>query len=149
MSSRKSCEDTKVPVERSRSALAKVLAEWGAKGVQWEDDFATGTAVLRFRWGSPTGELVARLRLAVKSGLRLSAAAREQERRRLHRVAYHWLRAQHAAVESGLFKAETVILPWLEDACGATLGEALEGKLGELGKADIANRMMLTSGQVR
>lgn len=158
--SRMSCEDTKVPVERSRGEIAKILARWGALGVQWEDDLQTGTATLRFRWRPPEGgaDLVARLRLAVDNGnlRRLRTPTphldkvrekwREQERRRLHRVAVHWLRAQHAAIESGLFKAETVILPWLEDATGATIGEALAGRLGALGSADMGRRLALPGG---
>ena len=151
MTARKSCETTKVPVERSRAEIAKVLTAWGAKGVQWEDDFETGTATLRFRWKSGTGELVARLRLQVhlRRPVRPTAAqtrARDQERRRLHRVAFHWLRAQQAAVESGLFKAETVIIPWLEDGTGVTVGEALAGQLGKLAESDISQRLMMTAG---
>ncbi len=148
MSERKSCEDTKVPVERSRGAMAKVLAAWGARGVQWEDDFDTGDATLRFRWKTGDEELVARLKLVVKGGLqgRSREKVREQERRRLHRVAFHWLRAQHAAVQSGLFTAETVIIPWLEDASGTTLGEALAGQLGTIAQSDVAKRLMITGG---
>ena len=154
MSARKSCQTTKVSVERSREAIAKVLAAWGAKGVQWEDDFETGTATLRFRWKSGAGELVARLRLQLRlrRALHPTAAqtrARDQERRRLHRVAYHWQRAQQAAVESGLFKAETVIIPWLEDGAGVTVGEALAGQLGKLAESDISQRLMMTAGADR
>jgi len=154
MTARKSCESTKVPVERSRGAIAAVLHAWGAKGVQWEDDFDTGAAVLRFRWKSGGGELVARLRLEIKLPRRLRPTAaetrtRDQERRRIHRVAYHWLRAQQAAVESGLFKAETVIIPWLEDSTGVTIGEAMAPNLGKLGESDISRRLMMTAGGER
>jgi hypothetical protein len=156
--SRQSCEDTKVPVERSRAAIAKVLTLWGARGVQWEDDFDSGSATLRFRWRSPEGgELVARLHLRIAighmpTGVRRvrpptkTEAAIEQERRRLHRVAFHWLKAQQAAIDSGLFKAETVIIPWLEDAQGRTIGEALAGQFAQLGKVDMTRRLALPAG---
>lgn len=148
---RKAFGDTKVPVDRSRGEIAKILAKWGALGVQWEDDFTTGTATLRFRWrtADKAGEqIVARLRLQCHVVAGLEPARRdkacEQERRRLHRVAFHWLRAQQAAVDAGLFKPESVIMPWIEDGNGKTLAEVIAPMLGSIGRLDTGR--MLTTG---
>ncbi len=39
---------TKVPVERSKSAITELLRAYGAEGVQWTDNFGTGEVELRF-----------------------------------------------------------------------------------------------------
>jgi len=148
----KAYEDTKVPVERSRAQISAILVQWGALGIMWEDDFKTGSAVLRFRWPVEGGELVARLRVEVDKE-RIDRFARmavdkqrERERRRLHRVAYWWIKAQYNAVEAGLFEAETVVLPWLEDGGGVTMAEAMRPHLAALGTADVGRRLALPGG---
>lgn len=150
MSARKAYERTAVTVAKSRDGITKVLQAWGASGILWEDDLKTGSSILRFRWPHDGSELIGRVRLDVKVRSMGTSKAkeklREQERRRLHRVAFYWLKAQHEAVEAGLFTAEVVILPWLEDASGVTLGEAFAPHLGQIASADVGRRLMLGKG---
>lgn len=147
---RRAYESTSVSVDKSRASIAKVLVAWGATGIAWEDDLRTGAATLRFRWcpGDDDRELVARLRLVpsvpVTNTEKQAAAALERDRRRLHRVAFHWLKAQHEAVEAGLFDATTVVMPWLEDSTGRTLGETVRPALAGLASIDVGRRLALT-----
>ena len=137
-------QDTTVPVDRSRGAIEKILREWGIEGMQWEDDFQSGATVLRFRWkrrnahGNST-PLVARLRLEIPRDL-VTDKAVQQARRRAHRVAYWWLKAALDASKAGLFDAEDVILPWIEDAGGTTIAEALRPRLSDLSTRPLALR---------
>lgn len=144
-----SYEDTKVTVSSSREGIAKVLCRWGAAGVMWEDDLKTGGAVLRFRWKHGNDELVARLKLEIDragigaAGTKKRESEIERRRRGVHRVAFWWLNAQDKAVKAGLFDPETVIIPWLEDGNGVTIGEALAPHLGAIGRADVSRRLQL------
>lgn len=153
MTQAKSYEGTKVTVERSRAQIAEILEKWGALGIMWTDDLTTGSAVLRFRWPVDGGQLVARLRVDVdpkrlrRTDARVSVhKQRARERRRLHRVAYWWIKAQYNAVEAGLFEAETVVLPWLEDGQGVTVAESVRPHLAMLGTADVGRRLALPGG---
>ena len=145
---RKAYSGTQVGVEKSRAAIAKILQQWGASGVQWEDDLrGNGMATLRFRWPHKGAQLVVRIRLTPTvrpiRGTKAAEKKLENERKRLHRVAYFWLKSQHEAVEAGLFKAEEVILPWLEDSEGNTLGEAIRPHLADFETADFRRRLQL------
>ena len=146
---RRAYGDTAVNVAKSREGIGKVLVAWGARGVSWEDDLLTGVAVLRFRWAPDDDdrEVVARLRLVPVVGPtnteKQAAAALEKDRRRVHRVAFHWLKVQQEAVAAGLFDAETVIMPWLEDASGRTLGETIKPALAGLTTMDVQRQLSL------
>ena len=146
---RKAYQGTEVAVDKSREGITKILRRWGATALQWEEDFATGSALLRFRWPVHGEQLQARLRLVARTPAKVDARgvrrspealekAREAERRRLHRVAFHWLKAQADAIEAGLFEPATVMLPFLEGGDGRTVGEAMQPMLGELGRRTLA-----------
>lgn len=153
---RKAYTGTEVAVAKSREGVDKILRKWGASGLQWEDDFITGNALLRFRWPVNGTILQARIRLVARQpakqdarGMRRSPEAidklREAERRRLHRVAFYWLKAQADSVEAGLFEPSTVMLPWLEDGHGRTVAESMAPMLPQLGHATLA----LNAGTVK
>lgn len=145
-------ESTSVSVEKSRGQIAKVLTQWGAERIQWEDDITTGSAVLRFLWPSGPARLTARIRLSLPSppATKKTRAQRdkwlEQERRRLHRVAFYWLKVQHEAIEAGLFQAHETMIPWLEDASGRTVAETLGANIRAIANADIGLRLALSGG---
>src|SRR5512139_2187020 len=54
---RRYAQDTAVPVGRSRGEIDRLLREWGARGVQWTDDYQEGQVSLRFAW-TPEGATV-------------------------------------------------------------------------------------------
>lgn len=145
-------DKTNVSVSKSREGITKVLQAWGARGIQWEDDLESAGAVLRFRWKRDGKDLVARLNLDIdRAGIgKVGTGKRENEiarrQRQIHRVTYWWLKAQGEAIAAGLFEAEAAILPWIEDASGATVSESMLPHLGELGTADVRSRMMLKGG---
>lgn len=153
---RKAYAGTEVPVAKSREGVDKILCKWGATALQWEDDFITGNALLRFRWPVNGTVLQARLRLVAKQPTRRDARGqprspdaleklRDAERRRLHRVAFHWLKAQADSIEAGLFEPSTVMLPFLEGGDGQTVAETLEPMLSRLGHGNLA----LSAGKER
>lgn len=143
----KAYSDTKVSVARSREGIESVLRKWEALGVQWEDNFEEQRATLRFRWPHEGAELVARLHLVFEEPERwvgnrtrsdaMMTKARDAERRRVHRVTFHWLKTQFEAVDAGLFEAVDVMLPWIEDARGVTVGEAMRPALCLMSTTDV------------
>jgi hypothetical protein len=151
---KKAYAETKVDTAKSRGQIEAILRDWGATGLEWQDDFATGSAVLRFRWPVQDGQLVARLMLTTRKVGRLDGNGRtrsaenmrraiEAERRRVHRVAFHWLKTQREAIVAGLFGASDVMLPFLEDASGRTVAEAMRPHLSRLAAMDTEKRLAL------
>lgn len=127
--------DTRVTVDKSREQISKIVAAtWKATGMQWEDEFATGSSVLRFRWkpdATKGDEVVVRLRLDVTPHPSRHASTKQRderrttERKRLHRVAFWWLKAMAEAIDAGLLQRETCLLAWVETPRGSTIGEML------------------------
>lgn len=140
--------DTKVGVDKSRGDIAKLLARvWLARGLSWEDDLDTGASTLRFRWKLPDGDeaIVVRLRLTPDPARVKIRNADERERlrqresKRLHRVAFWWLKAMAEAVEAGLLTREAVVLPWVEaTATGETVSDLLVPRLGLVSRGRLA-----------
>jgi len=137
--------DTAVTVDKSRQQIVAMLcATWRARGCQWEDDFDTGRTVLRFRWkADDEAEVVVRLTLdpdpaRVKGRAADRESLRARESKRLHRVAYWWLKSMAEAVDAGLLKREQVLLPWVETVRGQTVAELLMPRLADLSAGRIA-----------
>jgi hypothetical protein len=141
-------EDTSVPVAKSRGEIDRLLREWGAKGIQWSDDFEHDTSVLRFVWRFEDLDYLARFTVRLPGRAELEEHAidgrtgRVSERKlealldargkREHRLLLLWLKAALNAVEAGLVTAETLFLPFLEGRDGQTVGEIAVPRLTEL-----------------
>lgn len=137
--------DTKTTVDKSRAEIAKLLLEgFAVRGLQWEDDYDTGATVLRFRWkASSDAVVVVRLRWSpdparMKGPKSEHGKLRDREARRLHRVAFWWLKSQRDAVEAGLMHREDVMLPWVETDRGSTVAELLGHRLGAVSSGKLA-----------
>jgi len=147
-------QDTSVPVGRSRGEIDALLRRWGAKGVQWTDDFDEGKVALRFAWTHEGSQYMARFNINLPSedelrkqaidgrstnygqGGRVSEAKLEKLRRARgqaeHRLLLFWLKAAFNAVEAGIISAEALFLPFLEGRDGKTVAEVAVPKLSEL-----------------
>lgn len=142
-------EAAPVSVSKSRSSIDKILLKWGVAGVQWDDDYETGVAQLRFRWKrADDSMLVARFRIEVDSEEALHEKAKdgrsgifsEQKYARLkaergkreHRALHNFLKSMFEAIEHGIIPAETLLLAWLEDVDGQTVHDKLASRLGIL-----------------
>ena len=146
---RKAYDTTTVAVSKSREEVDKILLNWGVSGIQWEDDFDKGLAQLRFRWKRDDGtELVARFRVDLESEEELRESAIDlrngqfsqkkydrlklERGKREHRVLLNLLKNMFEAIDEGIIPAESLLLPWLEDATGKTVYEKVAPQLSQL-----------------
>lgn len=146
---RRFADDTAVPVSRSRGEIDRLLREWGARGLQWTDDWEHGRVALKFLWRAGDGkDYLARFSVALPTDDELREEARHGGRgkflpgkferlaegrgRQEHRLLGLWLKAALNAVESGIVSAETLFLPFLEDRQGRTVAEIAIPRLGQL-----------------
>jgi len=145
---RRFAEDTSVPVAKSRGEIDRLLREWGAKGIQWSDDFEHDTSTLRFVWTFDGADYLARFTVHLPGRAELQEHAidgrtgRVSERKleqllnargkREHRLLLLWLKAALNAVEAGLVTAETLFLPFLEGRDGQTVAEVAVPRLAQL-----------------
>lgn len=141
-------ETTAVPIARSRDEIQRVLANWGAKQVQWGDDFEHGAVLLRFIWQKGDQRLQARIIVRLQPMAEIRKQAGETKWRppfpsklekllnargkREHRVLLLWLKAAFNAIELGIITAEELFLPWMEGADGATVAEMALPAIGGL-----------------
>jgi len=138
-----------VAVSKSRAGINRILSKWGVVGIQWEDDFDLGLALLRFRWKREDGsELVARFRIDVDSEEQLKEKAKdgrsgifsEKKYSRLkinrgkkeHKVLLSLITNMFIAINEKIMPAEALLLPWLEDSDGYTVYDKISPKLGLL-----------------
>lgn len=152
---RKFAAHTSVPVGRTRCEIDELLRDWKATGIQWTDDWEQHRIVLRFHWPYRSKRFIARFLLVLpqpkKAGwngptqkqLDTKAA---QETRTAFRTLLLWLKAALNAVESGIVDAETVFLPWLEDANGTTIAEHVLPKLEDMLTVSCARLLPQTAG---
>jgi hypothetical protein len=139
MRRRRYAQETTVQVGRSRGEIDNLLRQWGAKGIQWSDDFEHDRVILRFVWNYEGTDYMARfvIELPGKEDLKdeaidgrtgavsdlkmekLLAARGKQE----HRLLLLWLKAALNAVDAGMVSAETLFLPFLEGQTGETVAE--------------------------
>lgn len=140
---------TTVAVSRSREQIDAILLKWGVAGIQWEDDYDIGRAQLRFRWKREDGvELVARIRVDLDSEDDLRELAVDQRNgqfsekkfervradrgKREHRLLLNYLKNMFEAIEAGIIPAESLLIPWIEDATGMTVYEKIERNMHHL-----------------
>lgn len=146
-------EWTKTPVSKSRGEIEKLLRRQGCTALSWADDYDSGMSEVRFRWRSEVhdgAEVLARLRVQRATLAEARAtfkvnASRDQVERRVdqmwrtkHRQLLLWLRAQFVAVEADITTVEHAFLPYLEDASGRTVAEALVPQIGSFGVREVA-----------
>jgi hypothetical protein len=147
---RKYAAETTVSVAKSRGEIDKLLQEWGATGVQWTDEWDTGTITLRFQWPHKANLFRARMSLSTppEDELRLEAcnkntgvfsfakmkklqAARGKQE---HRLLFILIKATLNAVDAGVITDVEAFLPYLEGNDGRTVGEVGSERLPMLMK---------------
>jgi len=147
---RRAYEDTSVSVAKSREEIDRILISWGVQGIQWEDNFDSGIAVLRFRWKREVDGtvLVARFHVALESEEKLREMAidgrngkfskkkydrlKQQQGKREHRVLSGFIKNSFEAIEEGIISAEALLMPWLEDSTGKTVYDKVGPVLSQL-----------------
>lgn len=104
---------TKVPIERSRAEIERVLAKYGC------DAFVSGWsnegAIIQF---SHKGR-------SVRISVPYDNENRERAERQRWRILLLLVKAQLEAVECGLLKFEEAFLPWMVLKSGATVYETM------------------------
>lgn len=157
---RRYAQDTSVPIARSRGEIDKLLRDWGAKGIQWSDDYENDRTMLRFVWVFDGVDYMARfvINLPKKESLEDLAIdgrtgdVNENKMRKLmdargkqeNRILLLWLKAALNAVASGMVSAETLFLPFLEGKNGETVAEVALPNLKSLASGS-AKKLLLPS----
>ena len=142
---------TSVPVERSKESIRQLLIKFGARGVQFAEDFETREINVRFA-KSVNNELrtvsVTMIAPEPPQPKRKKGAIRwyrgeivynktpvqrqEQMNRATYRALHYWLKSQFEAIEFGLFKFEDVFLShfeWMIDGQRTTVGKLIVPRL--------------------
>ena len=163
---RRYASETSVSVAKSRGEIEKLLRVWGARQMQWSDDFDGGKAMLRFIWDNggtsytarfivsvPTAEEIREEALDGRSGkFSKSKYDKAMERRGMveHRELALLLKAIFVAVDCGLITAEQVFLPFLEDQYGITVSDRILPDLAKmLNKGGTKNLLPMFAGEDR
>ena len=162
---------TTVPVSRSQEAIRQMLIKFGARGVQFAEDFEDGRINIRFgklyngnirtvsvtmivpkpaprrqRWNYRTSSY---------SGGKSEHDRKEQIVKATYRALHDWLKSQFVAIEFGLINFESLFLShfeWiLEDGQARTTGEImipllnqtklLPASLGQIGDVTIVDSL--------
>ena len=147
---RRYAESTSVAVSKSRGEIDHLLRAWGAKGIQWSDDFEGDSVTLRFVWVHDGTDYLARFTLGLPAHADLEIAAIDRRTRRTsqrklevlmaargrreHRLLLFWLKAAMHAVDAGLVTVETLFLPFLEGKDGRTVAEVAVPQLAQLAR---------------
>lgn len=116
---------TAVPVERSKEAIRQLLIKFGARGVQFAEDFHTGMINVRFakdingnlRTVNMTMQVPEppKARRRSRYGVTKSdAQRREQMTRATYRALHYCLKSQFEAVDFGLISFEDLFLSHFE-----------------------------------
>lgn len=143
--------NTEVPVSRSQEQIRQMLIKFGARGVQFSEDFLEGRVNVRFgkiyeaniRTVSvtmiiPEPPKAKRIRRGTwRMGKYIPSKSEEQRREQMARATYRslhdWLKAQFVAIEFGLLSFEDVFLSHFEwmmhDGQVKTTGELLKPHL--------------------
>lgn len=151
---------THVGVSRSREQISALLGTWGAKGVQWTDEFIpVPKTTLRFIWIYEGIQLMARFDLKMdRKRLEKEAIDGRSNRvsqKKLEKVSSQWMAEAHRllfillkgllnAVDAGIIKAEQVFMPWMEDQNGQVLGELYMSRIKEMPNTTV--RALLGNG---
>ena len=145
---------TKVPVSRSQEAIRKLLIAFGARSVQFGEDFESGTISVRFakkldenstrtvsvtmQVPEPAPAKRQRTRQGTyRNGRIIYSKTLSQKKEQMvmstFRALHDWLKAQFVAVEFGLLSFEDVFLSHFEwisaDGEVSTIGNMMKPKL--------------------
>lgn len=148
--------DTVVPVARSQESIRQLLIKFGARGVQFSEDFGNGRVGVKF--GKAYGEETRTVSVAIKipeprkprRGRSKPLAERwEQQRRRTYRAMHDWLKASFVAVEFGLMSFEDIFLSHFEwmmkDGSVTTIGSIFKPQLLSAPKPDEAENIVVVN----
>lgn len=147
-------KETSVSIERSQSAIRELLRKYGAGGLQFNEDFAKNSIILRFSYsvnGSEAGPTLYFVRLqaqvpAVKqirgkyTMRKRSQAAIDRELDQNHRAAwravYYALKSRMESITYGIETFEEAFLAHFEAGIGpegrpVTIGERIIPRLRE------------------
>jgi len=132
---------TKVPVSRTIAQIQAKLVEHGARAVMMEYGDDGRVKALAFNIKMPNRELPIRLPINTASTLRVlqrQVADREisagyAKDDHAYRVAWHWLSAQMALLETEMVQFEEIFLPYVITDDGRTLFKRLEERQFLLG----------------
>ncbi len=115
---------TEVPVSRSQEQIRQMLIKFGARGVQFSEDFEDGRINVRFGKIYQTNVRTVSVTMIVPKythdptshdkRLHDKAQQKEQMARATYRALHDWLKAQFVAVEFGLLSFEDVFLSHFE-----------------------------------
>lgn len=147
---RRYAENTKVGVAKSRAEIAKLLQDWGADSVHWEDNFRGPTQhTLRFVWRYKEHPLTARFALKMDRELiekesidnrngQVSELKLEKNlskwSQETHRTLLIMLKGIFNAIALGIIKPEAILITFTEDYHGNMLGDVLADRLIEMQK---------------
>lgn len=145
---KKFAQNTSTPIARSRGEIDKLLRDWGAKSIQWTDEFEEDRCTLRFMWKHDNIEYLARISVDLPGRDQLEKQAwhgglkrihegklkklMDQRGKQEHRLLLLWIKAALNAVEAGIVSAEAIFLPFFEDQQGNTVAEIAVPKLSQL-----------------
>ena len=145
---RRYAKETTVTVASSRNQIDDLLTRWGADQLQWSQDNKGGKAMLRFIWEHDGTSYCARFEIKVPTEKELEEESvdlrngefsqtkydKALKRRGMveHRELFLLLKAMFVAVDSGLIKAEQILLPFLEDKSGMTIADVLLPQLPKI-----------------
>jgi hypothetical protein len=141
---------TEVPVARSQEAIRKLLIDFGARGVQFYEDFESHQINVRFakevnkqlRTVSVTMTVPKPAETVRKRAVRYvrgkmvygktASQKQEQNTKATYRALHYWLKSQFEAVEYGLFSFEDVFLShfeWILNGQTTTVGALVKPRL--------------------
>lgn len=155
-------KQTAVPIAKSRQEIDQTLRRWGAKQVQWSDDYDGGRAMLRFFWEYEEQAFAARFTIAFLDDTALrdecvdgrtggfSQTKYDKALKRIgmveHRELALLIKAIFVAVDAGIISAEEIFLPFLEDDSGSTVAQIVLPQLAKMTSGLKAGKL-LTSGR--
>jgi len=146
--------DTRVLISKSQEDIRNILARFGVERVTFEEDFSTGTQILRFTFPVSEGSVVpVQLQIKIKGifdWLRengRSTWTREYIEKQSKKVAWRhlfdWVKVNVNLVEFGLIPFENLFLSYfsqvLPDGTYRSLGEVI---LPKLKSGELFNRML-------
>lgn len=143
-------QTTQVPVSRSQEQIRKMLINFGAKGVQFTEQFDEGMVNIRFakdvnkamrtvnvsmKVPDPPSPRRSRRARFVRGRMvydKMPHEKKEQMTRATYRALHDWLKAQFVAIDYGLLSFEDVFLShfeWMINGETSTIGALIKPKL--------------------
>lgn len=143
MKKRKYADGTTVSVGKSKDEITRLLRDWGADRVAWQEDFTNGSILLGFVWTKDGQQYGARIEVHLMTEKEIREApenldmrtnkpsearvrqALERHGRSEMRLLLLWLKAAFNAVEAGIVKPETLFMPFFVTSSGETVADVV------------------------